>query len=59
MDKFNVRLVVIVLAITFLLQVVCLLYDWQDLSHNGAAGRSILVFINGVSLSIIGTLNND
>lgn len=59
MDKFNHRLTVIILAIAFILQMVCLLCDWADLSKDGAGGRSVLVVINGMALAIIGTLNKN
>lgn len=59
MDKFNHRLTVIIMALAFIIQVICLLYDWTYLSTNGAGGRSLLIILNGIALAIIGTLNKN
>ena len=59
MDKFSYRLTVIVLAFVLIIQTVFLIYDWQDLSTNGATGRSLLLILNGSILAIVGTLKNE
>ena len=58
MDKFSYRLTVIVLAFALIIQTIFLIYDWQDLSKDGAAGRSFLLIFNGLMLAGVGTLKN-
>lgn len=58
MDKFSYRLTVIVLAFALIIQTIFLIYDWQDLSEDGATGRSLLLIFNGLMLAGIGTLKN-
>lgn len=58
MDKFNHRFTVVILALAFILQIICFLHDWSDLSNDGAVGRAILIILNGLGLIIVGTLKD-